>query len=65
MNVVELALGRIFSLMSRPCEPGDVETYERCRAIVCDELVGKGNALPSAYEPSWARDRRSGAQGDA
>jgi hypothetical protein len=49
---VELALGRIFGMMSRPSQPGDVAEYERCRAIVLDEL---GDARV-AYQPSFARD---------
>jgi len=29
-----LAMGRILLLGSRPFQPGDVEEYERCRAII-------------------------------
>lgn len=29
-----LALGRILRLGSRPTQPGDVEEYDRCRAII-------------------------------
>lgn len=57
---VDLALGRIFRLMSRPEQPGDVAEYERCRALVLDEL----GAAPAGYVVSYARDRRLGAQGD-
>jgi hypothetical protein len=34
--LVQLALGRIFALGSRPTQPGDVAEYERCRAIVME-----------------------------
>lgn len=36
-KAVELALGRIFRLGSRPTQPGDIEEYERCRAIIMAE----------------------------
>lgn len=59
-TAVTLALGRLFRLMSRPAQPGDVAEYERCRAVVMD------NTEPTAapWEPNYARDRRRGAQGD-
>ena len=39
---VQCALGRIFRMMQRPSEPGDIEMYVKCRAIVLDyaEEVG-------------------------
>ena len=55
-----LALGRIFRLMSRPFQPGDIEDYERCRALSMNPSEG----LPLHYAPNWARDRLKGAQGD-
>jgi hypothetical protein len=33
---VQLALGRMFRLMSRPSQAGDVEQYETCRRIILD-----------------------------
>lgn len=36
-----LALGRIFRMGSRPTQPGDVEEYERCRAIIMDAAAGR------------------------
>ena len=33
-EIALLALGRILRLGSRPTQPGDVEEYERCRAII-------------------------------
>ena len=56
---VEMALGRIFRIMSRPTQPGDVAEYERCRAIILD-LAGDP-VIP--YSPNYARDRMLGAAG--
>lgn len=55
----ELALGRIFRMGSRPSQPGDVEEYERCRAIIIDMAA---EPAPD-YTPNYARDRRNGAAG--
>lgn len=57
---VALALGRIFRLGSRPTEPGDVEEYERCRALIL-ELAP---APAPDWSPNYARDRGKGAAGD-
>lgn len=57
--LVHLALGRIFRLMSRPFQEGDIEDYERCRAIVMDA----SDPIPY-YTPNYARDRNRGAAGD-
>jgi len=57
---VQLALGRIFRLLSRPFQEGDLEEYHRCRSIILD-------ASPEPQEdhrPNWVRDRLRGAQGD-
>lgn len=35
-KIAILALGRIFRLASRPYQEGDIEEYERCRAIIMD-----------------------------
>lgn len=61
-KAVELALGRIFRLASRPEQPGDVADYERCRKVILDIL----DPSVTRWEPeiSWARDRNKGAQGD-
>lgn len=58
---VQLALGRIFRLMSRPALPGDVERYEEARRAALSD-VPLDVAL--AYAPSWVRDRNKGASGD-
>lgn len=59
-KAVELALGRIFRMGARSAQPGDVEEYERCRAIIMTEL--EAGRMP--YVPNWVRDRLLGAQGD-
>lgn len=66
---VQAALGRMFRLMSRPAQDGDVEQYERCRAAVLDVLdptapAPFGELTRSAPSPCYARDRRRGAAGD-
>jgi len=59
-KLVELALGRIFRMGARPTQPGDVEEYERCRAIILDAT----DPVTPDYTPNYARDRNSGAAGD-
>lgn len=63
MTVAELAFGRILRMAARPAQPGDVAEYERCRALLLDELDPSGGIRPD-YRPNWARDRLSGAVGD-
>jgi len=58
-QLVQLALGRVFRILSRPFQPGDVEEYERCRAIILDNV----EPTEPDYAPNWARDRLKGAQG--
>jgi hypothetical protein len=55
-----LAIGRIFGMMQRPNQPGDVEEYERCRSIILNAI---GDRTPD-WAPNYARDRRLGAAGD-
>lgn len=59
-RIIELALGRIFRLGSRPTQPGDVAEYERCRAIILDAT----DDPHVDHRPNYARDRNRGAQGD-
>jgi hypothetical protein len=58
-QIVHLAIGRIFRLGSRPFQEGDLEEYERCRAIIMDA----SDPIPD-YSPNYARDRNKGAAGD-
>ena len=36
--LVKCALGRLFRIMSRPYQDGDVEQFEQCRRVVLDVL---------------------------
>jgi hypothetical protein len=58
-ETVNLAMGRIFRLMSRPAQPGDVAEYERCRGLILDLCKPVAD-----HAPNFARDRLKGAQGD-
>lgn len=60
-QTVNIALGRIFLLGSRPEQPGDVSDYLRCRSVILDVLD------PPPFvdrAPDYGRDRLKGAQGD-
>jgi hypothetical protein len=57
---VECALGRIFRLLSRPAQPGDVEQYEAARRVILDSL----EPGTEVWRPDYARDRGKGAAGD-
>lgn len=59
---VRLALGRIFRLMSRPAQPGDLRQYEACRALILD---ASEHIDSTDHSPDYVRDRMKGAQGDA
>ena len=63
-RIVELALGRIFRIMSRPFRPGDIEEYERCRALVLDHADPATVEAAYQRQACWASDRNKGAQGD-
>lgn len=63
-ELVPLALGRIFRLLSRPERPGDVAEYEQCRKLILDAIVGEYVVPTTPYRPNWAADRTKGAQGD-
>lgn len=56
-KVIELAIGRILRLGSRPARPGDVAEYERCRALILDAAERQG-ITPSGsnigtHRPGW------------
>ncbi len=38
-KAIELALGRILRMASRPTQPGDNAEYERCRRIILDTIA--------------------------
>ncbi len=52
----QLALGRIFRLMSRPFQEGDIEQYEAARAAFLNEAPQP--EPPDQYQVNWARDRK-------
>ena len=56
---VNLAIGRLFRIMSRPFREGDHEQYERCRSVVLNLVEPR-----EEYRVCWPRDRLKGAQGD-
>lgn len=56
---INLAIGRIFLLASRPEQPGDIADYERCRALIMSQIEA-----PTDDRPNYSRDRLKGAQGD-
>ena len=58
---VQMALGRMFAMMSRPTQPGDVETFHAIRAVVLDAAQPQ----PPEYRPDYVAQRLMGAQGDA
>lgn len=58
---VNMALGRLFSMMARPFQDGDLETYAACRLVVLNS--GAFSNMPDTA-PCWARDRNKGAKGD-
>jgi len=58
-RAINLAIGRILRLGSRPEQPGDVAEYERCRSLIFDLVE-----CPPDDRPNYARDWNRGAQGD-
>lgn len=58
-QAVNLAMGRIFKMLSRLEQPGDIADYERCRSLIFDFIEA-----PPDRAPCYARDYRLGAQGD-
>jgi hypothetical protein len=61
-QAVQLAIGRIFRMASRPEKPGDTAAYFAARSVIMAYHEGE---LPVDRSPNWARDRGRGAQGDA
>lgn len=61
-QTVNLALGRIFRMASRPTQEGDVAEYERCRSLILNLLDPE--VTPHVEPHCYGRDRNKGAQGD-
>lgn len=59
-STVNLAIGRILRMASRPTQPGDVAEYDRCRALILNLC----QPVAAGYTPNYARDRLCGAAGD-
>lgn len=59
VTAVQMAIGRIIKMASRPFQEGDVQEFLRCRDIVMAFSPGF-----MAYAPNWAAERLNGAQGD-
>jgi hypothetical protein len=55
---VQLALGRIYMLLSRPFQEGDIEQYEAARAVVLAYTTGD---MPPDYRPNYARHYNKGS----
>ena len=58
-QAVNLAMGRLFQIMSRPHKPGDLNDYEDCRRVILDLC----EPIPY-YRPCVVRQRGQGAAGD-
>ena len=62
---MQLALGRIFRMLSRPFEPGDIEQYERCQAIIMAEAEAEGCVVHRYLNPGKSPTRARGARGES
>ena len=56
---VQLAIGRLFMMLSRPEQPNDIETFHKIRAIVLDSAEHQPDC-----RPNYVAQRMAGAQGD-
>jgi len=54
---VQMALGRIFRLMSRPFQDGDLEQYFAARAVV----MAAASSIKQDYQPNYVRDCNRGS----
>ena len=65
-KAIELALGRILRMASRPAQPGDEREWYRCRDLIM-RLLDSDDMPYNWYPPErpcWVRDRNKGAAGD-
>ena len=56
---VQMALGRMFSLLSRPFQEGDAEQYEAARNVILNAAEAQGRDTRVGYAHDFARDYRS------
>lgn len=65
-QAVQLAIGRIFRLLSRPCKQGDALDYERCRALFGvrpdSEKAKRFIATPSGGCTQWRGRGKNGTE---
>jgi hypothetical protein len=64
-QLMQLAIGRILRLGSRPFQEGDIEQSEMARAAFYRAIDALGIKPARDLRPNWVRDRLLGAQGDA
>ena len=58
---IQMALGRLFRMLSRAARPGDIEAYHSIRTMVLDTAEPQ----PHDNRPNYVAQRLKGAQGDA
>lgn len=54
-QLMQLAIGRLFRLLSRPFEAGDYDQYEMCRSAVLDAAEVLGVGQKPDYQPSLSQ----------
>lgn len=58
-TLVKMSIGRIFKLMSRPFQEGDIEQFEKAKSVImsCAEALGMSNdyssELVANHRPGW------------
>lgn len=55
-QLMNLAIGRIFRLGSRPFQEGDIELYEEAKRVCLHAGEFLGLALPVDVRPNYVRD---------
>jgi hypothetical protein len=56
---VQMALGRIFRLMSRPARDGDIQQYAMARKVILDAAEARGMDISAGYAHDFGRDYHS------
>lgn len=54
---VKMAIGRIMMMLSRPAQPGDVETYESCRRVIFAAADEEGRKTSGWYTNDYRAHR--------
>jgi hypothetical protein len=55
-KAMNLAIGRIFRLGSRPFQEGDIELYEEAKRVCLHAAEFLGLILPQDLRPNYAKD---------